>query len=149
MPRQKYATLVDRLNADMDKDGDCWLWTGFATRGYGMFSFHGRQHYAHRAAYECFVGPIPEGSYVMHKCDTPGCCNPAHLTLGTSRDNALDMARKRRAANQFNLSDDDVLLIRSSREPARVVAGRLGISMNVVHKIRSGRSWLHVADTRG
>jgi aspartate carbamoyltransferase regulatory subunit len=35
--------------------------------------------YAHRFAYEQFVGAIPEGQVIDHLCRNPGCCNPSHL----------------------------------------------------------------------
>lgn len=55
--------------------------------------------YAHRWSFEYHVGPIPAGMWVMHSCDNPPCVNPAHLSVGTPRDNALDMHRKGRANN--------------------------------------------------
>lgn len=39
---------------------------------------------------------IPSGMLVCHTCDSPPCCNPAHLFVGTVRDNVMDMARKGR-----------------------------------------------------
>ena len=45
---------------------------------------------AHRAAFHAFVGPIPTGLLVLHRCDVPLCIEPAHLWLGTQRDNVRD-----------------------------------------------------------
>jgi hypothetical protein len=118
---------------------------GFKNRGgYGMLTYRRRNMYAHRAAYEAFVGPVENGAYVIHGCDAPDCCNPAHLRLGTQKENIVDMARKRRARDQYNLSDDAVRAIRASTEPATYVAKQHGITKSVVYKIRGGHSWTHV-----
>jgi len=80
-------------------ESGCWLWNGgWNVRGYGKCSRHGKVWaYAHRLFYTHFVGPIPDGACVMHKCDTPPCCNPDHLILGTRHENTLDMWIKGRA----------------------------------------------------
>ena len=57
---------------------ECWFWGPFGTvsdDGYGMFSVDGRSTTAHRASYEHFVGPIPDGLHVDHLCHTwePWC----------------------------------------------------------------------------
>lgn len=75
----------------------CWLWTGCALpSGYGNFRDGGGMTLAHRFAYGQFVGAIPSGGVVMHKCDTPCCVNPEHLSIGTHADNVADKVKKGR-----------------------------------------------------
>lgn len=82
-------------------EAGCWLWTGYWKElGYGTAQLRGRNTGAHRVSWEAFNGPIPDGLFVCHKCDTPACVNPDHLFLGTATDNARDMARKGRAIGQ-------------------------------------------------
>jgi hypothetical protein len=60
---------------------ECWLWQWAKTpRGYGHFRRNKLDEYAHRAAYELLVGPIPERAQLDHSCVNPPCCNPRHLT---------------------------------------------------------------------
>ena len=67
-----------------------WKRTRYNT-GYGKVTTMGKQTTAHRTAYELFVGPIPDGLVVRHRCRNRGCCNPDHLRLGTAADNSRDM----------------------------------------------------------
>jgi hypothetical protein len=43
--------------------------------------------YAHRWAYEHFVGPIPEGLEIDHGCFVHACVNPGHLEPVTHQEN--------------------------------------------------------------
>ena len=78
----------------------CWLWTGYRMpSGYGNFMdyIEGRKdRLAHRYAYRTFVGPIPDGIFVLHRCDNPPCVRPDHLFLGTQADNLIDAVAKGR-----------------------------------------------------
>ena len=141
-------------------EAGCWLWTGAVDpKGYGRFlnTATRRSVLAHRTSWELLRGPIPDGMFVCHKCDTPGCCNPDHLFLGTPSDNNADMTRKGRRNQPMpvtqrgerhyaaRLSEDDVRAIRSSSGNQRVVAARFGIERSLVSMIRSGKRWKHVA----
>jgi hypothetical protein len=86
-----------RLWAKVDKTPTCWLWRGAKSRGYGRFkvdTVHAPR--VHRIVWELTHGPIPTGLSVLHRCDTPACVNPAHLFLGTQRDNVYDAIEKGR-----------------------------------------------------
>jgi hypothetical protein len=39
---------------------------------------------------------LPDGLHVLHHCDNPPCVNPAHLRLGTPKDNAEDATKRGR-----------------------------------------------------
>lgn len=80
----------------------CWEWQGAKEKPplhpYGRMYFGKRYRLAHRVAYEEFVGAIPPGTCVLHRCDNPPCCNPEHLFLGTKADNNADRDAKGRTA---------------------------------------------------
>ena len=81
--------------------GKCWEWRASkVTSGYGQIKGQapfGKRLKAHRVSYEIHKGPIPDGMFVMHTCDNPGCVNPDHLRAGTHSDNMRDMASKKRS----------------------------------------------------
>lgn len=71
----------------VDQGSGCWLWTGATTEaGYGVF-WARPLRYAHVFAYEMFIGPIPEGLELDHKCRVRNCCNPRHLEPVTHAEN--------------------------------------------------------------
>ncbi|WP_430408245.1 HNH endonuclease [Gordonia amicalis] len=76
-----------------------------------------------------WVGEIPEGQVVRHRCDNPPCINPAHLELGTHADNSADAVDRRRTATwnrrPHKLTDAEVEHIR-----ARYMSG--GISQRAL-----------------
>ena len=109
---------------------------------------------AHRVSYELAFGPIPPGPgvhgtmHVMHKCDNKLCCNPAHLMLGTHKDNMADMKAKGRADKHQGetngravLTPEQVKQIRVDARGTRTIAKDYPVSRASVQRIKSGKAW--------
>lgn len=144
----------------------CWPWqAGTAHKGYGHARWpnaEGRiqDTNAQRVAWLLTNGPIPEGVFVLHRCDNPPCCNPAHLFLGTNADNVQDMiakgrgglqARPERAArgervSVSKLTEAQVLEIRAlyAAGVRRGLARRFGVHRHSITNIVNGKTWRHV-----
>lgn len=148
--------LTVRLWARIQKAGpnDCWPWIGgCCPRGYGRIGNDEkkmRNVLTHRAAYEDVVGPIPAGLNVLHRCDNPTCCNPAHLWLGTHADNNADMDAKgrRRVGNLKGENNGNAKLtskqadkIRKAKGSQWDIADRFGVSQSTVSLIKLGKRY--------
>lgn len=98
-PDQQAPTLAQRL-AHMvagPNTEDCVEWAGYRDAdGYGVLVVEGRHWRAHRLAWALANENEPDG-LVLHSCDNPPCVNPAHLRVGTARDNAIDRTQRHRA----------------------------------------------------
>lgn len=82
-------TLKERFEEKYTiQESGCWLWTGgIQSAGYGMISRNGKVIGAHIVSYEMFVGPVPKGYDVEHKCGNRPCVNYEHLQVTTRSDN--------------------------------------------------------------
>ena len=185
MPRGVYArpSNKERFWARVDRSGGpdaCWTWKKIPpkSKGYGYFTVstpNGKVGtLAHRFSWELTNGPIPsgdghQGTCVCHHCDNRACVNPAHLFLGTQRENIADCIRKGRRNNphgakhfsrtkphlvprgveRYNakITEDDVRDIRSrvkAGEPYPSIAASYGLNRHNIANIVLRRTWKHV-----
>lgn len=131
----------------------CWLWHGTVNvAGYGyprdMDMPHKPYVLAHRWSYAKTKSDVPAGAHVLHRCDVPACVNPAHLFLGSDKDNSDDkVAKGRHAFGERNgharLTVADVKRIVAQRGLVSAVQlGREhGVTANNIQGIWAGRFW--------
>ncbi len=150
------ATEITRFWSKVNKSGDCWLWTaGTNDTGYGNFWIKCWPYKSHRIAYFIHHGVDPGDKCVCHTCDNPRCMNPAHLFLGTHKDNMADCVKKgRRLDNKGSkhscskLTDEDVKEILESNESNKMLAKRYGVNDRTISSLRHGVHWKHLQGTR-
>lgn len=148
-PEERISIFWSKVNKSGGPDA-CWPWqAGCNQDGYGQMSWEGRTDRCHRIAYRLTHGLIPRRLCVCHTCDNPACCNPAHLFLGTHKENMLDRERKGRDSDhrgekngRAKVTDEQVAEIRrlyalggfSQRE----IGERFGIGRTQVSNIVLG-----------
>jgi hypothetical protein len=156
---------LDRILARVDMSGGpeaCWEWTGpRKAEGYGLTwrwadadKRERKTVSAHRFVFMLMTGQdLDPDVLVLHSCDNPPCCNPAHLRAGTHVENMLDMKERGRSprgaahCNAAQLGDEDVADIRARYK--RYVKGRgapalgaeYGVSRTIILAVvqRTGR----------
>lgn len=132
----------------------CWLWQGSTDgHGYGQMRFYDRRDgsspafLTHRLAFYFTFGrwPTPCG---LHRCDTPLCCNPAHIFEGTRAENTADMLGKGRHRTwNRKLTEVQVHHMRRRWEAGEAtpsLAQAFGVDRGTVWRIVTRRSWKHV-----
>ena len=152
MSRWGGMTPAVRLWAKVDKSGECWEWTGAVDRkGYGRIHSFGDTR-THRLSWELHYGPIPDGLWVLHRCDNPPCVRPDHLFLGTVADNSADMYAKDRQARgprlpHTKLTEADVREIRrllAQEVPKKRLGRQFGVAGTTILAIARGSTWTWV-----
>lgn len=149
----------------LDGEESCWEWTGNRQRSssgkiwYGQFLMGSRRdgtnrsHNAHRVSWMLAHGEIPDGMWVLHKCDNPACVRPDHLFLGDHIENMRDKLRKGRAAKPpVKLTDAQIAEIKArySRESGNgvILAREFGVTHTTIYQIIGGKTRTDDAKTR-
>jgi len=103
----KMIPMESRFNrlTSVDPATGCWNWLGTKNKsGYGKMTLRintiRKYSTSHREAYKHYIGNIPIGLYVLHKCDNPPCCNPDHLYVGNNSDNQIDRYTRTKRYNR-------------------------------------------------
>lgn len=129
-------------------ESGCWEYDGGRTnKGYGAVTIKGKQQSTHRLAHELWIGAIPDGHMVRHRCDNPPCVNPEHLETGTHADNVNDMVVRERCSRN-KLTGVEVIEMRSlyhdSQFTYKDLSDRYGVTVPTVINIIARRRWKHV-----
>lgn len=145
------------IRVEVHENG-CWNWIGGISKGtdYGIFTWDaGYQISAHRASWILHHQTIPNGLWVLHKCDNRHCVSPTHLWLGTQKENMRDMHLKGRANTAYGensgrakLTELQVLELRRLHAEEGIGCTRLGrlfgISERHAQFIINRQSWQRV-----
>lgn len=141
-------SLLRRFHKGYDpQPGGCWQWIG-ADRGngYGCIANDGKLLSAHRLSFELFVGEIPSGLFICHRCDNPSCVNPDHLFAGTPAENTQDMHTKGRCKAPYGilhhaakLTSEEVDEIQLASGTLSQIAKEYGVDHSTIWKIKSGK----------
>lgn len=155
-PASLPQTVQERFEKKVTRTAGCWLWmAGRRHFGHGNFRLNGRGIAAHRYSWMLYVGPIPPGLWVLHKCDNPPCVNPAHLYLGTSKDNWRDCRERHRhnppkGERQWaaKLDEDKVREIRriGKSMTQKAIAEQFGVTPGAIGGVLRGANWRHISD---
>jgi hypothetical protein len=149
---------AEKFWSKVDKTDVCWNWTASTNgNGYGQFkvSRTRKNITAHRMSYVLHHGQIPDGLWVLHKCDNRKCVNPDHLFLGDAAANVHDMdAKGRRVVADFKGSKNGrAVLNEEAIAKIRLLYGTVkraelcklfGVGKSQIHRIATGQQWASV-----
>lgn len=144
---------------DIKSDDECWEWKGPRTgRGYGNMRLYDRGAkprfvLAHRVAWELAKGPTPDGLWILHGCDNPGCINPHHLHTGTCAENNRERTERGRNNSRFGnnhhnskLTSEDavkILELAAAGNTHATIGMMFGVHRITVWNVIHGKTWSH------
>ncbi len=154
---KKYKDIRECLELGFNKGkvDDCWPWLKAIDHGgYGNLWWIDSHCKAHRVSYEVFVSPIPSGKLVCHSCDNRCCVNPAHLFLGTQKDNVQDCLKKGRFRIGHGEENHNAKITKKIAQKikkmiacgykVRVIADECNTTKNIINNIKYGYTWKNV-----
>lgn len=144
----QYVWIPQKSDGNVDYDR-CWIWTRSKDRsGYGWFRVGKHVWRASRYAYSIshiYQTLIP-GWFACHSCDTPSCCNPLHLQLGSPSENTQAMYLRGRHPGRKMQIQDVLLLLEDHKNGASIkeLAVKYGIGEWQCAAIIRGDTWFYL-----
>ena len=90
-----YEKINNKINVN---ENNCWEFSGCINRdGYKYIKIGRKTISIHRVMFYHKNPHISQNVTIRHNCNNKTCCNPDHLTYGSSRDNSLDIKREEMA----------------------------------------------------
>lgn len=133
---------------------ECWKWSGhFGGRQSSLrpyFTTEGKRYIAYRLVYELVKGhPVPDDALILHSCDNggfpTGCCNPAHMRIGSHKENMADMKHRERHGLPHHVVRAIRKLLADGRTQEQI-AELYGVSRETISAIATRRVYNHVKD---
>lgn len=153
---EKKIHALKIIQKNTQRDGECLLWIKAKRKdNYAGMMYENKFMAAHRVAWIIHKGSIPNGMWVLHRCDRPDCLEIRHLFLGTPKMNFDDMVKKGRRKFQKGseckhaiLTEADVVEIKKTLKEGTMNTTQLGAKYNVsegaISDIKRNKNWKHV-----
>lgn len=136
----------------------CWEWTGYLSKGYGIFCNKQILYTAHRIAYMYHYRrfDLTKRDMIMHACENKRCCNPAHLCLMSASerhakmvDEGLGNIERGEKNMMAKLSIKQAIEIKkriADGEKVISIADDYPVSKSEIRNIASGLRWKWLTD---
>jgi DNA-binding XRE family transcriptional regulator len=146
LARSQFLEKCDERDAN-----GCVNWKGeLDKQGHGMWHLFGRPESARRVAWKLNSRQdVPEGMWVYARCPAgnPLCVAPQHLNIGTPAQVSAQHASRRKrgqesaVAKMTNEQVRRIIETYKNGQTAQQRADEIGVNVESVHQIDSGRSW--------
>ena len=131
--------LIERTANEL-RDDECWTLDRIPHENGYVYVQNRRLH---RVAWEAHnAEPIPEGMVVMHSCDNRECFNPAHLSVGTQKQNVGDAIEKGRFTQKGSIPEfdkDAIVSLLDEGLTQKEVARRMNCCIRTVIRAKQAR----------
>lgn len=151
------SSTIERImkNCIITEDGHWLSKLKLTPKGYTKISFKSKKIYTHRLAYWLSNGlpSMPRKDFVRHKCLSKNCTNPAHLEIGTAKDNRNDQDRDGTAPvgekhSRALVDNATAQEIKDAKGTMTMLqrAEKFGVPLSFVKNIDGGRAWKHLKE---